>query len=201
MPETPFWVKVEPAGYGGASGGCSRAGVVSGRIAGVSEDEAPIWPGRHETAAERSDRNWHELLQELRVLQTGVQLLAGFLVTLPFQSRFGDLDSYQRDLYAVVLCLAVLTTLLMMVPIAVHRRLFRAHVKERLVVTGHRLLIGVLVTVALLMAGVVMLVLDVVMGRTAGWLGGASVLLVSVGLLWLVPAQVASASSRVHPPE
>ena len=52
--------------------------------------------GRHETPDERADRNWNELLQELRVSQTGVQLLAGFLVTLPFQSRFAELDSFQR---------------------------------------------------------------------------------------------------------
>lgn len=50
---------------------------------------------RDETPAERSDRNWHELLQELRVMQTGVQVLTGFLLTLPFQARFTDLDSYQ----------------------------------------------------------------------------------------------------------
>ena len=48
--------------------------------------------GRRETADERADRNWNDLLQEFRVLQTGVQILAGFLLTLPFQAAFTDLD-------------------------------------------------------------------------------------------------------------
>src|SRR5690606_31603274 len=55
--------------------------------------------GRPETPEQRSDRNWNELLQELRVMQTGVQILTGFLLILPFQSRFADLDDYQRTVY------------------------------------------------------------------------------------------------------
>jgi hypothetical protein len=66
--------------------------------------------GRRETPAERSDRNWNELLQELRVTQTGVQILTGFLLTLPFQERFEDLDDHQRTLYLILVALAVLTT-------------------------------------------------------------------------------------------
>ena len=64
---------------------------------------------RDETPQERADRNWNELLQELRVSQTGVQVLAGFLVTLPFQSRFEELDSFQRAWYVGLLALAFAT--------------------------------------------------------------------------------------------
>ncbi len=55
--------------------------------------------GRRETTNQRMDRNWNELLQELRVAQTGVQILTGFLLTVPFQSRFTELDGYQRSVY------------------------------------------------------------------------------------------------------
>src|SRR6478735_7521487 len=71
---------------------------------------APKNDGRDESLAERMDRNWVELLQELRVLQTGVQILAGFLLTLPFQSRFETLDDYQTRLYLANVVLAALTT-------------------------------------------------------------------------------------------
>ena len=54
---------------------------------------------RDETEAERLDRNWNDMLQELRVVQTGVQLLSGFLLTLPFTERFRTLDVWQERLY------------------------------------------------------------------------------------------------------
>src|SRR6478752_4727305 len=62
--------------------------------------------GRDETFDEKMDRNWAELLQELRVLQTGVQILAGFLLTLPFQSRFETLDGFELVLYLAKVALA-----------------------------------------------------------------------------------------------
>ncbi|MBK5250221.1 MAG: sodium:proton antiporter, partial [Actinomycetales bacterium] len=65
---------------------------------------------RHETPAERSDRNWDELMQELRVTQTGTQILTGFLLTLPFQQRFTDLRPDQVRVYLVLVALAVLAT-------------------------------------------------------------------------------------------
>lgn len=68
--------------------------------------EQPLNKDRHETATERLDRNWVELLQELRVTQTGVQILAGFLLTLPFQQRFAGLDSVQTTAYLVSMAAA-----------------------------------------------------------------------------------------------
>ena len=66
--------------------------------------------GRGRPSNERLDRNWEELLQELRVTQTGVQVLTGFLVTLPFQARFTTLTGPQRTLYLVVLLLSATAT-------------------------------------------------------------------------------------------
>src|SRR4051795_3185385 len=67
-------------------------------------------PLRHETRAERSDRNWNELLQELRVTQTGVQLLTAFLLSLPFQQRFATITTGQKVVYLVTVLLAVSAT-------------------------------------------------------------------------------------------
>jgi hypothetical protein len=147
-------------------------------------------PDRNETPAERLDRNWNELLQEMRVMQTGVQLIAGFLLTLPFQQAFQDLDDPQRWLYLVLVVLASTTTALMLVPIALHRRLFGDHVKERLVYTAHRLVIVVLVAIGLLISGIVMLLFDVVVSRTAGLVSGGLSLVLAVGLLAVLPARV-----------
>ncbi len=80
-----------------------------------------------------------ELLQELRVLQTGVQILAGFLLTLPFQSRFETLDDFQVTLYLANVALAALTTALILLPVSVHRRLFRLRLKATLVSSADRI--------------------------------------------------------------
>ncbi len=146
--------------------------------------------GRDETEAERHDRNWNELLQEMRVRQTGTQLIAGFLLTLPFQQAFASLDDFQRDFYLGLVLLAGTTTALMLVPIAVHRRIFGDHVKERLVHTAHWLVMGVLGAIALLIAGIITLIFDVVVSRTAGLAVGGTALALAVLLLVGVPALV-----------
>ena len=88
---------------------------------------------RQETEADQEDRNLAEILQELRVLQTGTQVLAGFLLTLPFQSRFTDLSGPQTLLFVLAMSLAVLTVLLLVTPVAVHRALFQRQLKARIV--------------------------------------------------------------------
>ena len=79
---------------------------------------------RDETAAERYDRNWLDLIQEPRVAQTGVQVLAGFLLTVPFSFGFKDIANYERVLFLVAVGLAMLTIGLMIAPVAMHRLLF-----------------------------------------------------------------------------
>src|SRR5882757_630628 len=82
---------------------------------------------RSETETERLDRNWSSLLQELRVAQTGVQLLTGFLLTLPFQQRFDVLDHTMRIVYLVTVGFSVTATILLIAPVGMHRLLFRQH--------------------------------------------------------------------------
>jgi len=141
--------------------------------------------GRHETPDERADRNWNELLQELRVTQTGVQLLTGFLLTLPFQSRFEELDDVQVGIYLTLVLLAALTTILVIAPVSLHRLLFQRHMKMVTVRTGHRIALAGLTSLALVVVGTVLLVFDVVVGRsTAFAVAGAVLVLVIIG--WLV---------------
>jgi hypothetical protein len=145
---------------------------------------------RRETETERLDRKWNELLQELRVMQTGAQLTAGFLLTLPFQEKFADLDSFQRWLYLVLVLLAAITTALVIAPVAVHRRVAGLHIKERLVAAAHWLVTGALTTIGLLVAGMVLLIFDVVVDRTAAFIVSGAVGLVLLALLVALPIGV-----------
>ena len=156
---------------------------------------------RNETPTERMDRNWNELLQELRVTQTGVQILTGFLLTVPFQQRFADLDAYQRNLYLELVVLAVVTTGLIVAPVSVHRILFRKRLKRELVTAADRLARAGLATLALVLSGTTMLLFDVVVGRTEGIIAGATVL-VALTVLWLVvPLRLARLSGESPRPD
>jgi len=141
--------------------------------------------GRHETPDERADRNWNELLQELRVTQTGVQLLTGFLLTLPFQQRFADLDDVQVGTYLTLVLLAALTTVLVIAPVSLHRLLFGRRLKTTTVRTGHVIALAGLASLALVVVGTVLLVFDVVVGRSTAIAVAAAVLVVVI-LGWLV---------------
>ncbi|KRF10366.1 DUF6328 family protein [Nocardioides sp. Soil796] len=154
--------------------------------------------GRDESTEERADRNWDDLLQEFRVLQTGVQILGGFLLTLPFQSAFSDLDDFQRHLYLVLVLLAATTTTLLLSPIALHRRVFRWQRKQRLVMAGHRLAQVVMFLIGLLVTGLALFVFDVVVDRQAATVVGLGmVVLVTVALV-VIP-RLAGGRAPEHP--
>jgi energy-converting hydrogenase Eha subunit H len=140
--------------------------------------------GRDETESERNDRNWTEILQELRVIQTGTQILTGFLLTLAFQQRFTDLDAYQVDTYLALVIVAALATALALTPVALHRALFRRRAKEEIVRTANFLLRATLAAVGLTLTGTAMLIFDVVISRGAGVVAGI-VALVVVGIAWV----------------
>jgi hypothetical protein len=113
------------------------------------------------------DRNWSELLQELRVARTGTQILTGFLLTLPFSSGFPTREDHQRKLYLAVLLGSVVATGLNVAPVAYHRILFRRH-KRRWLVSGADVAArATLVMLALDSAAVVLLVFEVVAGLAA----------------------------------
>lgn len=140
--------------------------------------------GRHETPTERWDRNWTDIQQELRIVQTGTQILAGFLLTLPFQQRFSTLSARQVTIYLVLVVLAVLVTVTALSAVASHRLVFRQRQKRDLVRVGNVILIAALIASALLFAGTVLFVFDVVVGDVGGLVGGV-VVFVGTALLWV----------------
>lgn len=142
---------------------------------------------RPEGPLERADRNMSELLQELRVAQTGVQILFAFLLTLVFQPRFADIDEIQRWTYVITLMLSVVTAGLLVAPAAAHRVTFRRGVKIETVQLGHRLFTAGLATLAFTLTGGVLLVLDVSVGRWFAVPTAVVVLLVLLGLWFLLP--------------
>lgn len=118
-------------------------------------------PGRPgETPTQRDDRNLAELLQELRVAGLGVQIIFGFLLSLPFTTRFTTLGPAQRGLYVAALSLTALATALLLGPVAYHRLVFRRRLKRHLIHAANAMAIGGLATVALTVCSVVLLVLS-----------------------------------------
>ncbi|OCG75572.1 DUF6328 family protein [Microbacterium sediminis] len=140
---------------------------------------------RDETPAERYDRNWIEVLQELRVLQTGTQILTGFLLALAFQPAFADLTDGQRVFYLVLIVLSGISAVIALAPVALHRIVFREGMKGAIVGYGHVALIVALVIVSALLIGVVGFVFDVVLGDAASWIA-SSLLALAVVVLWVV---------------
>ena len=137
-----------------------------------------------ESKQEKLTRNWNELLQELRVTQTGVQILTGFLLTIPFTDKFSQLDDRQRTIYLCVLVGSVVTTALIVAPVAFHRILFRQHEKSWLVRAANSCARAGLALLALVSSGVVLFVFDVVVGTNGGYVASALVLALFAGL-WL----------------
>jgi hypothetical protein len=151
-----------------------------------ADDRAPD-PLRGAEIDQILDRNWNELLQELRVAQTGTQILTGFLLTVPFSNRFPDLDQGQQRLYLAVLIGSVVATGLNVAPVAYHRILFRRHKRRWLVSAANTAARVALVALALDSAGVVVLVFDVVVSRSAALVAGTAVLLFLLALWGAVP--------------
>lgn len=144
----------------------------------------------HETEDEKADRRYDELLQELRVAQTGVQILTAFLLTLPFQPTFKDLPDSRTYVYVAVLLSAMMSMLMLLTPVALHRALFHRGVRPWLVESANLFSRGGLVLLVAANVGAVWLVLDVVLGVTAASIA-ASLLAGFATIGWLVlPAWV-----------
>jgi uncharacterized protein involved in cysteine biosynthesis len=143
---------------------------------------------RRETELERLDRNLLELLNELRIALPGVQVLFAFLLAVPFQQRWDQVTGFQRDVYFVTLCCALIATALMIAPTAYHRINFRARRKRELVMISNRLAIAGIVFLAIALVGTMVLIADVIFGTVATAIFGALAALLFV-LLWFVLPQ------------
>ncbi len=153
---------------------------------------------RDETEAERLDRNWASLLQELRVTQTGVQLLTGFLLTLPFQQRFTVLDGTMRTIYLITVACSIGSTVLLVAPVGMHRVLFRRHRLDAIVSISHGCAVAGLVLLGVALTGVAVVIFDTVMGRTGAWVAGGCTLAAFVVLWFLVPLPLRRRSDRSY---
>ena len=142
---------------------------------------------RQESEAERADRNLGELLQELRVAGLGVQVLFGFLLSLPFTTRFTQLSPGQRNLYLGTIVLAAVATALLLGPVAYHRLVFRQGQKERLVRAANIMAIAGLATVGLAVSAAVLLVTDYVSSGLTAALITAFVTCLFAGLWFALP--------------
>jgi Family of unknown function (DUF6328) len=143
---------------------------------------------RDETQAQRDDRNLAELLQELRVAGLGVQVLFGFLLSLPFTNRFTRLSDGQRDLYLVCLVLSAVATALLLGPVAYHRLVFRRGQKEGLVRAASMMATAGLATVGLAVSAAVLLVSGFVTNGLAAALITVFVASLFGGLWFAFPA-------------
>lgn len=151
-----------------------------------------------ETEGERLSRNWNEILQELRVTQTGTQIITGFLLTIPFQARFGDLTATQVTIYLALVCVAAVSTVLALAPVSLHRALFRRYAKPQIVRIAHVLVRLVLLAIAIVLSGVALLIFDVVLGGSAGIVAGSTTFALTL-LAWLALPVFAGSRTSLKP--
>lgn len=176
---SPEGARPERPGRGGdpARTGPAHEGAWPGREAEAEHGLHPVGPrGRHETEEERADRRWIDLLQELRVAQTGVQILFGFLLTVAFQPRFSELSGTDRAIYTVTVLLGAATTGALVAPVALHRTVTGRRLKPQTVDWASRLTVVALLLLLCTMACALLLILRVaVADADAMWLVGAMV--------------------------
>jgi high-affinity Fe2+/Pb2+ permease len=138
-----------------------------------------------ESPAQRADRNFGDLLQELRVAQTGVQFLFAFLLTAPLQAGFTRMGGGDRALLVVDILVLAAAAVCLIAPVAWHRALFRRHLKDQVVDAANRLARAGLTFLAV---GIVLSITLAVSLVTPTWvavLGGAGIAALAV-MLWLV---------------
>jgi hypothetical protein len=147
----------------------------------------PMHIERHETEAQRVDRNFNELLGELRIALPGVQVLFAFLLTVPFAQGFTTLTQFERDLYLVVLLLTALASALLIAPTAYHRMLFRKGYKPQILFFANRAALAGLGVLAFAMSGAILLIAHVIFGEAASIAVAAGSGLVFAVLWYLIP--------------
>jgi uncharacterized protein DUF6328 len=142
---------------------------------------------RDETPAERVDRNFNELLGELRIALPGVQVLFAFLLAVPFAQRFSQLTGFERGLYFAVLLLTALASALLIAPTAYHRIQFRQGRKREILSFANRAAVLGLGALALAMTGAILLIADFLFGVAAAIPIGTATALLFGSLWYLLP--------------
>ncbi|WP_405164939.1 DUF6328 family protein [Nocardia sp. NBC_01499] len=148
-------------------------------------DETWNRDARGETETERLDRNWNNLVQELRVVQTGVQFLISALLIVPFQASFGTLSHPLRVLYLITLCAAIGATVFLVAPVSWHRILFRRHRLGNVVAAAHRCAMAGISLLGIALTGAMVLVVSMVAGTVGGVIAGVGIAVLFL-VAWLV---------------
>ncbi len=140
-----------------------------------------------EGLSERRARELAELLQELRVMLPGVQVLFAFLLTVPFSARFGSVSSLQQAVFFGTLVCTALSTGLLLAPSAHHRLLWRMHAREHRLRVANRLAIAGMVLLVLAMVGVMFVITDVLFGSAAAAVATAVVAAFLLYVWFVIP--------------
>jgi hypothetical protein len=145
---------------------------------------------RDESEADRLDRHWQELLQELRVAQTGVQILFAFLLVVAFSTPFQESGPYTHTVFAATLVVTAMATALLIGPVSVHRLVYRRQLRAELIRVAALMAMGGLFFMLLAVAGGLLLALDVVLSRTTTITLVAAVAVWFIVLWYVVPIAV-----------
>jgi hypothetical protein len=143
-----------------------------------------------EDEGERLDRHWNELLQELRLAQTGTQILFAFLLSIAFTNRFQDADAFTHDVFAGTLIASALAMALFLAPVSFHRIVFQRQLRDRMIPIAHHLTSAGLAFLLVAIGGGVLLAIDVVLSRTIAIITVAVVVAWFVGFWYILPAYV-----------
>jgi Family of unknown function (DUF6328) len=160
-----------------------------------------------ESKKERLNRELMELLQELRVVIPGVQVLLAFLLTAPFQQRFADLPGSMRNAFFASIACATLATAFLIAPSAHHRLRWRAGEKEPLVRIGNQMAIAGTVFLAAAIVLALYVITDVLFSTTLAILTAAGAVVVFAGLwyalpmIWRSPSEEEQAAESEAPPQ
>lgn len=143
-----------------------------------------------ESSGERLDRHWNELLQELRLMQTGTQILFAFLLGIAFQGPFHGADDFTHRVYAGTLIASALAVALFLAPVALHRLLYQQGMRDQLVQIAHWLTRAGMGFLVLAICGGVLIALDVVLSRGVALAVVAGVLVWFLVFWLVIPAYV-----------
>ncbi|MCU1690529.1 MAG: hypothetical protein JWN61_1013 [Pseudonocardiales bacterium] len=167
----------------------------------MTEEAQPRQRGydRDESVDTRLDRNYSELLQELRISETGVQVLFGFLLAISFQQRFAEIDDFEKAVFVTTLLCCALSIGLLVAPVAYHRVVFRRGLKDKLVQAASGFVIAGTTFMLLAIIGSVLLILDFAIGRVFGVVT-ASILMALFLALWVaLPLTAVRRARRSEP--
>jgi uncharacterized protein DUF6328 len=140
---------------------------------------------RDETRPQRLDRNTVELLNELRIAGTGIQVMFAFLLIVPFNTGWTKVDGFERTVYFVTLLVVALAAFLLLAPPIHHRLLFRHGEKPFLIRTGNYMAISGMTCLGLGFVGILVLISDVVVGGAAPAIVGV-LAAVTIAVLWFL---------------